>query len=976
MSTINAQSIIAEVMAAHAIAPREYTLGDFIKFQTSARGSHRIINCQENLQRFADLVRKNATAFGGGLMREEKTRSAVSYNTKTISLYKQLIEDRDYFAALQLADEKLSPLFFVDRTGKAHIQVAPIPLEADSRLVSVLNEHGTWSVIDPVSMLAMHGDAKNKRSRDAQIENAMQRYSKGTDDAKVNMFAKAYTKPADQAAARAQWLADHGIVDDAAIDARIEAQAAQDVAEIVAQAVAVSAIAEAMAPSESSAPEVVTCEAGESEDHAVTVGSVSGATWAPVPQYVPCPPDKTGFNDGPAPSFRGDDGDTPTPPPAEFLGESTPPVVEFLPIAPVYQLPEKQDDWSGAKYSADFVPNARQQIVIDAVQTALNEGKYYTSDVLARCIELLNIDAHTASMNFGEGGIVGMDCYYARGYIDAKKAREASLKTFNEMALREGDELGILVFTDYKRTTGVKITGISEGGSTFTFTGKRGAYTVTGTGSTDQLKCAIDRAFSTGKRKTDYAAFLATQAKRPTPTPPAMESQPEPVAPVVETESHAVPMIDAQSLIEAGFAPVVAECIERVGIDAYGPAAQAEILAKLESVKTQIDATPDDHAKFNIRAKSGAWFACVYMIGTVYGLRFDAADGHHGCTAYATHQERMQALEAMARATTPPDTPPDGGQPIATVDAPTEAPTPPVAECTPDTPVAVSSAEFERIKPFNLDPRKLLEHGVQAAQLIGLGVKYTGNMSTPDGIGAITDATDTRGEKFGSLKMTVTLEDGTIIQATPFMFAADLRPILQFDGKMHGAPYLSELAMAATLAKSQRTSAEELKKQAHVQALIELAAQYPQLKRADSTSYGGTFAAKNIRILLKEAFKGQKFSVTSDYNSVRVNWTDGPSDKQVNEVVGRFDIGASDSQSDYFYTVSTAFSQLFGGVQYLSTRREVSDSLIQVAIDRLYSDRSEKPTVTDYRKCTGVFDWNSQNYENRQMREMLETLGK
>jgi len=114
--------------------------------------------------------------------------------------------------------------------------------------------------------------------------------------------------------------------------------------------------------------------------------------------------------------------------------------------------------------------------------------------------------------------------------------------------------------------------------------------------------------------------------------------------------------------------------------------------------------------------------------------------------------------------------------------------------------------------------------------------------------------------------------------------------------------------------------------------------------------------------------------VTSDYNQVSINWEDGPTDAQVNEVEGRFDIGASDTQSDYFYTVSTAFSDLFGGVQYMHTRREFSDSLIERAISQLYQNRDEKPTVQDYRKCTGVFNWDGQNYENRRMRETLETI--
>lgn len=112
--------------------------------------------------------------------------------------------------------------------------------------------------------------------------------------------------------------------------ATFESQATQDVAQVIADAVATIAISEAMQPSE--AGELVTCEAGESEAQGVTVGSASGATWAPIPQFIPCPPDKIGFNNGPLPAFRGGDGGADTPPPAEFLGDDTPPAVGFLPV--------------------------------------------------------------------------------------------------------------------------------------------------------------------------------------------------------------------------------------------------------------------------------------------------------------------------------------------------------------------------------------------------------------------------------------------------------------------------------------------------------------------------------------------------------------------------------------------------------------------------------------------------------------------
>lgn len=142
-------------------------------------------------------------------------------------------------------------------------------------------------------------------------------------------------------------------------------------------------------------------------------------------------------------------------------------------------------------------------------------------------------------------------------------------------------------------------------------------------------------------------------------------------------------------------------------------------------------------------------------------------------------------------------------------------------------------------------------------------------------------------------------------------------------------------------------SAEELEAQAYAADLERLAAEFPQLQRAKSRYTGGKLVAANIRILLKAAFKGTKFSVKSDYDSVRVGWMDGPTDAQVNAVIGRFYIGAADHNTDYFYTISTAFSDLFGGVQYLFTNRELGEATISASLAALYGDNG--PSFADWK---------------------------
>jgi hypothetical protein len=285
------------------------------------------------------------------------------------------------------------------------------------------------------------------------------------------------------------------------------------------------------------------------------------------------------------------------------------------------------------------------------------------------------------------------------------------------------------------------------------------------------------------------------------------------------------------------------------------------------------------------------------------------------------------------------------------------------------------SPAFERMKPFNCDPAAMLAKGIKPAQLVGMGVNYTGNMATPDGEGAITEVIDTRGERLGSLRLVVLLEDGRRVMAERHYFTAELRPILQFNGKMHGAPYLAQLAATVATVRAQASAAKEEAAQAHAAALVDLVAQYPQLQRADNTYAGGKLAAVNMRTLLKMAFPGHKFSVTSSYNSARICWTDGPTDDEVNAIIGRFDIGASDPQSDYFYTVRTAWSDLFGGVQYLTTSRHTSDDMVSRALCELYPNSATRPAVQDYQKGTGVFDWcNHGDAMRRMMREQLAKM--
>jgi hypothetical protein len=188
------------------------------------------------------------------------------------------------------------------------------------------------------------------------------------------------------------------------------------------------------------------------------------------------------------------------------------PTTSAASISPLpYTLPDKSfDDWAGHQ-QWDYQPTARQLIVIEAVRTARSEGLYYTNAVQARCAVLLKPTAEQLAVRADkvEGGEFGMDCYYARCYLDAQAVFAKVKETFAQLQPVVGMRLGTLVFSDSKRTTGVTVVGID--GYSIEFTGRRGSSAVTGKGTTLQISFAMDRAADRGLRKDNFLAFIASR---------------------------------------------------------------------------------------------------------------------------------------------------------------------------------------------------------------------------------------------------------------------------------------------------------------------------------------------------------------------------------------------------------------------------------------------------------------------------------
>lgn len=119
--------------------------------------------------------------------------------------------------------------------------------------------------------------------------------------------------------------------------------------------------------------------------------------------------------------------------------------------------------------------------------------------------------------------------------------------------------------------------------------------------------------------------------------------------------------------------------------------------------------------------------------------------------------------------------------------------------------------------------------------------------------------------------------------------------------------------------------------------------EYSYLERADKFDHKA--AGRNIRTELKRAFPGVKFSVRYDSfsggDSYDVDWTDGPTTKQVDAIIDKYGNRHPDpySYGDYWDCVPSVFNNLFGSVGYTSANRRISDEAAAKVM-------SENPTLS------------------------------
>lgn len=99
--------------------------------------------------------------------------------------------------------------------------------------------------------------------------------------------------------------------------------------------------------------------------------------------------------------------------------------------------------------------------------------------------------------------------------------------------------------------------------------------------------------------------------------------------------------------------------------------------------------------------------------------------------------------------------------------------------------------------------------------------------------------------------------------------------------------------------------------------------------------------AKLVRAALKEAFPGQKFSVTSDtYSggaSIDIKWIDGPTANEVERVVNKFEGADFDGMQDLktYHSSTLNGERVYFGADFIHTNRDYSADFLLACAEKI-----------------------------------------
>lgn len=182
--------------------------------------------------------------------------------------------------------------------------------------------------------------------------------------------------------------------------------------------------------------------------------------------------------------------------------------------------------------------------------------------------------------------------------------------------------------------------------------------------------------------------------------------------------------------------------------------------------------------------------------------------------------------------------------------------------------------------------------------------------------------------------------------------------------------------------EEEKNRAEEESKRAKEEVLKKYGAIYDQPSGKYMTD--AVLVAKHIRQDLTNAFPGQKFSVRkADYSTIHIEWQDGPTREEVEQIAGKHERTCTPDMwnADLWNHNDTAFTSVFGGVDYLFYYRETAPENEEISLYKKPESKQNKTNETKIINVEGVqiIDYSEKAIalvgETRAIKETLKTLG-
>lgn len=176
----------------------------------------------------------------------------------------------------------------------------------------------------------------------------------------------------------------------------------------------------------------------------------------------------------------------------------------------------------------------------------------------------------------------------------------------------------------------------------------------------------------------------------------------------------------------------------------------------------------------------------------------------------------------------------------------------------------------------------------------------------------------------GSATFDIVFDNGTESRALPECILRGVQWRIYAEvARPEEIAFLREYAASETERKRVEAAAAAKKFAADKDAL-RADPRYSKLKQTGNGDGGGKLVASNLRIELKAAFPGVKFTVRSDYNSVRVGWLDGPTTDEVKALTGKYEAGHFDGMDDSYHYSRSPFTEVYGSAKYVFENRSHS----------------------------------------------------